>query len=61
MNHTQDYCDWTASALPDGDVLWETACGNAHTLMDGSPADNEMTYCCYCGNKIAQCSLQPNA
>lgn len=47
-------CYWTED--PDGQ--WETSCGNTFVIIDGSPADNDMTYCCYCGKKLAQQSFQ---
>jgi hypothetical protein len=30
-------------------------------IIDGSPADNEMIYCCYCGKNLAQQSFQEPA
>lgn len=34
--------------------MWETSCGNAFTINDGTPAQNDMKYCCYCGGEIEQ-------
>ena len=34
------------------DGCWETTCGNAFEINDGTPAENNMTYCCYCGGKV---------
>ena len=33
----------------NADGCWETTCGNAFEINDGTPAENNMTYCCYCG------------
>jgi hypothetical protein len=32
---------------------WDTACGESFVVIDGTPADNKMKYCCYCGKKLA--------
>lgn len=47
-------CEWTE----DADGNWHTACENIFVFMDGSPADNDFIYCCYCAGKITQCSWQ---
>jgi len=33
---------------------WETGCSNAFTLNDGTPKDNGMVFCPYCGQKIEE-------
>jgi len=33
---------------------WETECGEAHILADGTPAENNMRFCPYCGRRIEQ-------
>jgi len=33
---------------------WLTSCGNIFQIMNGTPADNYMKYCCYCGLNIEQ-------
>lgn len=43
-------CNWTQ----DVDGNWGTDCGNLHILIDGTPYDNEMGFCCYCGHAIDQ-------
>lgn len=40
-------CIWTETG-----EMWETTCGNAFVLNDGTPADNEMKFCCYCGGQL---------
>lgn len=50
----QSVCKWTE----DCDGIWSTECGEMHSLNEGSPADNNMRFCCYCGGKLAQCSYQ---
>jgi hypothetical protein len=29
--------------------VWSTSCGNAFCLNHGTPSDNDMKFCCYCG------------
>jgi hypothetical protein len=36
------------------DGCWETTCGNAFEINDGTPAENNMTHCCYCGGKVEE-------
>ena len=43
-------CTWTE----DANGFWDTSCDNAHTIINGTPADNLMRYCCYCGHLIVQ-------
>ena len=51
---TTKTCDWTE----DMDGNWETQCGGMFIVEAGSPADNDMKFCCYCGGKLLQCSYQ---
>ena len=44
-------CTWTQD--DDGSDLWETDCGHAFCLDEGSPVeDNGFKFCVYCGNPI---------
>ena len=43
-------CIWQEDE--DGD--WLTECGNIFILDTGTPANNEMIYCPYCGKKILE-------
>lgn len=41
----------------DGDTessLYATSCHNYFDLTDGTPADNDMRWCCYCGKTLVQ-------
>lgn len=31
---------------------WETACGQVFVIIEGTPAENEMKFCCYCGRPL---------
>lgn len=43
---TQDRCQWTE------DEAWATSCGGYFQLEAGTPTDNEMVFCPYCGRPI---------
>jgi len=47
--NTTDDCRWSK-----GDFgAYETACGNFFEITDGTPDENNMNYCCYCGKSIS--------
>ena len=33
---------------------YDTDCGHSFVVNEGSPSDNNMNYCCYCGKKIQE-------
>lgn len=41
-------CTWTYD--PDG--YWQTSCDDQFCITEGSPAENRMRYCHYCGRRI---------
>jgi hypothetical protein len=41
-------CTWTQ----DDEGNWNTSCDQIHILIDGTPAENGMRYCCYCGGMM---------
>lgn len=41
-------CTWKQNE--DGN--WNTTCKNIFILMEGTPEENEMRFCCYCGRVI---------
>lgn len=41
-------CIWTE----DDDGTWATQCGHLFVLNDGTPLQNDMAYCPYCGNRL---------
>ena len=49
-------CVWSE----DEDGNWDTGCGNMFVITEGTPYDNEMGFCCYCGHKLDQVT-QPTA
>lgn len=46
-------CTWHYVDDIDHDC-WETDCGEAYTFIDGSPHDNKMKFCCYCGRELIE-------
>lgn len=43
-------CAWKR----DDDGNWQTGCGGMFVLLDeGTPAENSMAFCCYCGKPLA--------
>ena len=44
-------CTWTYSADEDS---WDAECGHKFSLNDGTPSENGMRYCHYCGQTIRQ-------
>ncbi len=47
-------CVWTAMDLRDMSGHYDTKCGEAHTLMEGTPKENRMRFCCYCGHELIE-------
>ena len=46
-------CTW----FQDGDSesgVYATSCRRYFDITDGTPEDNKMQWCCYCGKKLAQ-------
>lgn len=33
---------------------WDTSCKRAFRIDDGTPAENGMKFCCFCGNPIEE-------
>ena len=46
-----DKCKWTYDEDMD---CWEAECDNLFSLMEGTPKENKMKYCPYCGKLIQQ-------
>lgn len=49
-------CRWQE----DGGTSWETGCGHSFTLNDGTPKENDMKYCCYCGGALVEVVPEPS-
>jgi hypothetical protein len=46
-------CTWYQDGDSDSGV-YATSCRRYFNLEDGTPEDNKMQWCCYCGKKLVQ-------
>lgn len=44
-------CTWRE--VNEGEY-WQTSCGKSFILNNGTPKENGMNYCCYCGDALIQ-------
>ena len=45
-------CTWVQDGA--GEEGWDTGCRKRFTLIDGTPSDNKMAFCCYCGQPLEE-------
>lgn len=50
VGNKDDCCEWVM--CDEDENVYNTACGNSEMLFDGSPIDNNYSFCPYCGKKI---------
>lgn len=48
--NTEKKCKWEED---DDYGYWDTSCGEQFVLEAGTPKENNMNYCCYCGKELA--------
>lgn len=48
----EEHCTWHND--PETDNSWDTSCRQLFEIYDGTPTDNGMRFCCYCGKPIRQ-------
>ena len=53
-------CTWHQDGDSDSG-LYATSCRYYFNLEDGTPEDNKMQWCCYCGKKLAQELIAENS
>ena len=54
----EQVCFWTHRPEQYGQSgYWETSCGHIFILIDGTPIDNEMKFCPYCGKRLEEKTL----
>lgn len=51
-----DNCIWADAGEEWG--YWETSCNNAFVLIDGTPYENKMRFCPYCGKPLEEAEAQ---
>lgn len=52
-------CTWTPEA--DDERIYETTCGQSFLMEEGTPQENDMNFCCFCGKKLAVGVVEPEA
>jgi hypothetical protein len=53
-------CHWYQDGDEDSDK-WAASCGRHRyfQLNDGTPTDNKMKHCCYCGKPLVEVPVEP--
>ena len=46
-------CLWQMDAWDELEE-WRTACGQSWAFTEGTPSENKMLYCCYCGKGLQE-------
>lgn len=46
-------CLWSRDGDYESDT-WQTQCGHYFTIIEGTPMENDMLFCCYCGNSLEE-------
>ncbi|NCC26605.1 MAG: hypothetical protein EOM22_00255 [Gammaproteobacteria bacterium] len=44
-------CTWTPDLMR---FVWVTDCGESFAIHEGSPEQNGLRYCCFCGRRLAE-------
>lgn len=45
-------CTWTLEEF-DSDT-YDTSCRHRFSINDGTPSENDINFCCYCGGKLIE-------
>lgn len=45
-------CTWAKSELPDGDIAWDSDCGETWCFPEGDPQSNRIHFCHGCGGVV---------
>jgi len=45
-----EICEWRQ----DIEGIWDTECGGRFEIMEGTPYENQMSYCPYCGKSLRE-------
>ena len=53
-------CEWVLNEDNYDDVCYETSCGKTFIILEGTPKDNDMFYCCYCGKPLIEETRKSN-
>lgn len=44
-------CIWARDADSDA---WDSSCGHMFCLNEGTPLENDMSFCCFCGEPLVE-------
>ena len=50
---TED-CHWVQDSDWENSGDYYTSCGEAFSLCEGTPEENGLRFCCYCGKELIQ-------
>lgn len=45
-------CRWVQDGV--GEAEWDTDCRHRFTINEGTPSENHMAFCCYCGKPVRE-------
>ena len=46
-------CEWKENSN-EYEITWKTSCGEEFVLLEGTPEENGLKFCAYCGRKLTQ-------
>jgi hypothetical protein len=49
MTKQKQFCVWVRDC-----GAWATSCDHVFEIIDGTPTENGMKYCCFCGCHLSQ-------
>lgn len=49
MSDAEEICVWR-----EEEWGWQTGCGHSFSLNEGTPSQNFMRFCCYCGLPLVE-------
>lgn len=52
MDNDVKICTWTQ--VEEDHNAWETECKNIFIIEDGTPGENGMNFCCFCGKQLKE-------
>jgi len=54
---TKTECAWKLGDADPYYPSWETRCGETFFLLEGTPAENQMKFCPYCGRQLVEVAI----
>lgn len=52
-------CNWWQDGDSESDT-WATDCGHYYTIIEGTPLENGMHHCCFCGQPLIEHPIEEN-